>query len=76
MFQPHNITVRIKSGKHRGNYGETMGKLWGIYGNRRYSRYSPVKIWYDGIISANFQEWSGETCLKSYEHFSKSRRNV
>ena len=23
-------TVRIKSGKHRGNYGETMGNLWGI----------------------------------------------
>ncbi len=34
------ITVRNKSGKLWGNYGES------IDGNRRYSRYSPVKIWY------------------------------
>ena len=46
-----------------------MGKLWGIDGNRRYSRYSQVKIWYDGIISANFQEWSGETCLNLINFF-------
>ena len=26
----YSITVRIKSGKHRGNYGETIGNLWGI----------------------------------------------
>ena len=52
-----------------------MGKLWGIDGNRRYSPYSPVKIWYDGIISANFQEWSGETCLNLMNFLSNEIRN-
>jgi len=46
------VTVRKKSGKHRGKYRETPGKVWGIV----YSPYSPVMIWYEAY---NFGSFSG-----------------
>ena len=46
-------------------------------GNRPYSPYSPVR--YDiygtneGIISAHFQDWSGETCINLMNFFGQTR---
>ena len=57
----YHIHLTAKGSNKRGIYDMGIADT--------YSRYSPVKIWYDGIISANFQEWSGETCLNLMNFF-------
>ena len=55
--------LKNKSGKDRGKTAERPGKDRGIADTVRSTTYSPVKIWYDGIISANFQEGEGKLVL-------------